>query len=60
MIFLYLRIGHGGAHKVPKCGEIKLDAISTDDTGKTYAFIGNNHIIHIPETKLLNADSVDQ
>ncbi|XP_053273369.1 hemopexin [Pleuronectes platessa] len=32
--------GHGGDHKVPKCSEIKLDAISTDATGKKYLFAG--------------------
>ncbi|XP_072318714.1 hemopexin [Eucyclogobius newberryi] len=32
--------GHGQGYKVPKCSEIKLDAITTDDTGKTYLFTG--------------------
>ncbi|XP_036413581.1 hemopexin [Colossoma macropomum] len=33
--------GHGGGHKKPRC---KLDAISADDTGKTYAFIESMYI----------------
>ncbi|XP_062237054.1 hemopexin [Platichthys flesus] len=32
--------GHGGDYKIPKCSEIKLDAISTDVTGKKYLFAG--------------------
>uniref|UniRef100_A0A3Q1HXU4 Hemopexin n=1 Tax=Anabas testudineus TaxID=64144 RepID=A0A3Q1HXU4_ANATE len=32
--------GHGGNYSVPKCSEVKLDAITTDDTGKTYFFAG--------------------
>lgn len=32
--------GHGHGYKVPKCSEIKLDAITTDDAGKTYFFAG--------------------
>ncbi|AWO95639.1 Hypothetical protein SMAX5B_015271 [Scophthalmus maximus] len=32
--------GHGGNYKVPKCSEVKLDAITTDDAGKTYFFSG--------------------
>lgn len=32
--------GHGHGYKVPKCSEVKLDAITTDDTGKTYFFAG--------------------
>uniref|UniRef100_A0A3B4Z896 Hemopexin n=1 Tax=Stegastes partitus TaxID=144197 RepID=A0A3B4Z896_9TELE len=34
--------GHGGDSKVPKCSEIKLDAITTDDSGKTYYFEGSS------------------
>lgn len=37
---MYLTAGHGGHYKVPKCSEVKLDAITTDDTGKTYFFAG--------------------
>lgn len=37
---VFLTAGHGGGHKVPKCSEVKLDAITTDDTGKTYFFAG--------------------
>ncbi|KAJ0062323.1 hypothetical protein NL108_007537, partial [Boleophthalmus pectinirostris] len=32
--------GHGHGYKRPKCSDIKLDAITTDDTGKTYFFAG--------------------
>ncbi|XP_023251217.1 hemopexin [Seriola lalandi dorsalis] len=32
--------GHGGGYKVPKCSEVKMDAITTDDAGKTYFFAG--------------------
>ncbi|XP_070850142.1 hemopexin [Chaetodon trifascialis] len=32
--------GHGGNSKVPKCSDVKLDAVTTDDTGKTYFFAG--------------------
>nr|AFE88226.1 warm-temperature-acclimation-related 65-kDa protein [Oplegnathus fasciatus]AFE88228.1 warm-temperature-acclimation-related 65-kDa protein [Oplegnathus fasciatus] len=32
--------GHGGDYKVPKCSEVKIDAITTDDAGKTYFFAG--------------------
>nr|AIZ00781.1 Wap65-2 precursor [Larimichthys crocea] len=32
--------GHGGDYKVPKCSEIKIDAIATDDAGKSYFFAG--------------------
>ena len=37
---LYLTAGHGGSYKIPKCSEVKLDAITTDDAGKTYLFAG--------------------
>lgn len=33
--------GHGGDHKAPKCSEVKLDAITTDDRGRIYLFTGN-------------------
>ncbi|XP_068575957.1 hemopexin [Cebidichthys violaceus] len=33
--------GHGGDHQVPKCSEVKLDAITTDDAGKSYSFAGS-------------------
>ncbi|XP_071380663.1 hemopexin [Centroberyx affinis] len=33
--------GHGGGYKVPKCSEVHVDAITSDDAGKTYAFIGS-------------------
>ncbi|XP_034031397.1 hemopexin-like [Thalassophryne amazonica] len=36
--------GHGAGSKVPKCSEIKIDAITTDDTGKTYVFIGHKYM----------------
>ncbi|CAJ1087001.1 hemopexin isoform X2 [Xyrichtys novacula] len=32
--------GHGGDYQVVKCSEVKLDAITSDDTGKTYFFAG--------------------
>ncbi|XP_069022438.1 hemopexin [Embiotoca jacksoni] len=32
--------GHGGNRRPRKCSEVKLDAITTDDTGKTYSFAG--------------------
>ncbi|XP_070786476.1 hemopexin [Enoplosus armatus] len=32
--------GHGGDYKTPKCSEVKIDAITTDDDGKTYFFAG--------------------
>ncbi|XP_040888046.1 hemopexin [Toxotes jaculatrix] len=32
--------GHGGGYKILKCSEIKLDAITADDSGKTYMFAG--------------------
>ncbi|XP_074483873.1 hemopexin [Sebastes fasciatus] len=33
--------GHGGERKVMKCSDVKLDAISSDDAGKTYFFAGS-------------------
>ncbi|KAG7239343.1 hypothetical protein INR49_029331 [Caranx melampygus] len=33
--------GHGHGHNVHKCSDVKLDAITTDDTGKTYLFAGH-------------------
>ncbi|XP_078099726.1 hemopexin [Sander vitreus] len=32
--------GHGGHYKVLKCSEAKIDAITTDDAGKSYIFAG--------------------
>ncbi|XP_058478062.1 hemopexin [Solea solea] len=32
--------GHGSHSMVPKCSEIKIDAITADDAGKTYLFQG--------------------
>ncbi|KAM4601873.1 hemopexin [Polymixia lowei] len=32
--------GHGGNRTVQKCSEVSLDAVSSDDTGKTYFFKG--------------------
>ncbi|XP_041834479.1 hemopexin [Melanotaenia boesemani] len=32
--------GHGSAYKVLKCSDVKLDAVTTDDAGRTYAFAG--------------------
>lgn len=37
---LYLTAGHGGDYKVLKCSDVKLDAITTDDAGKSYFFAG--------------------
>ncbi|KAG8004600.1 Hemopexin, partial [Nibea albiflora] len=37
---LYLIAGHGGDYEVPKCSEVKIDAITTDDAGKSYFFAG--------------------
>lgn len=36
--------GHGGEANVPKCSEVTLDAITSDDSGKTYAFTGHNYM----------------
>ncbi|CAN9498389.1 unnamed protein product [Ophioblennius macclurei] len=33
--------GHGGDRRTPKCSEVKLDAITADDSGKTYFFSGS-------------------
>ena len=35
-----LLTGHGGGYTPPKCSESKIDAITTDDAGKTYIFAG--------------------
>ncbi|KAM9836013.1 hemopexin [Aulostomus maculatus] len=32
--------GHGGNYSIPKCSEVKLDAITSDDDGRTYLFSG--------------------
>ncbi|XP_028286323.1 hemopexin-like [Parambassis ranga] len=32
--------GHGMGYRTPKCSEMKLDAITTDDAGKSYLFAG--------------------
>nr|XP_046238839.1 hemopexin [Scatophagus argus] len=32
--------GRGGRYQIPKCSEVKLDAITTNDAGKTYIFAG--------------------
>uniref|UniRef100_A0A3P8W2A9 Hemopexin n=1 Tax=Cynoglossus semilaevis TaxID=244447 RepID=A0A3P8W2A9_CYNSE len=32
--------GHGGKYSVPKCSEVKLDAVTMDDAGKKYFFAG--------------------
>ncbi|XP_061539489.1 hemopexin isoform X2 [Phycodurus eques] len=32
--------GHGGDYKIPKCSEVKIDAITTDEQGKKYFFAG--------------------
>jgi len=32
--------GHGGNYQTPKCSDVRFDAISTDDAGKTYFFAG--------------------
>lgn len=39
-----LTAGHGGGYKTPKCSELKLDAITTDDAGKSYLFAGKLEI----------------
>ncbi|XP_056156889.1 hemopexin isoform X2 [Lampris incognitus] len=36
--------GHGGNYTVPKCSEVTLDAVTSDDAGKTYAFRGPIYI----------------
>ncbi|XP_031707857.1 hemopexin isoform X1 [Anarrhichthys ocellatus] len=36
--------GHGGNYQVPKCSEVKLDAITTDDAGKSYSFAGSMYM----------------
>ncbi|XP_060888778.1 hemopexin [Labrus mixtus] len=35
-----LNFGHGNGSKVLKCSDVKLDAITSDDEGKTYFFAG--------------------
>ncbi|TNM94220.1 hypothetical protein fugu_002396 [Takifugu bimaculatus] len=32
--------GHGGGYNIPKCSEVKIDAITVDDAGRMYAFAG--------------------
>ncbi|XP_037097866.1 hemopexin [Syngnathus acus] len=32
--------GHGGNYKIPKCSEVKIDAITSDNQGKKYFFAG--------------------
>lgn len=39
--------GHGAGYQPPKCSDVKLDAITTDDAGKMYAFAGNRVLICI-------------
>ncbi|XP_029030645.1 hemopexin [Betta splendens] len=36
--------GHGSHYTAPKCSEVKLNAITTDDTGKTYFFAGPTYM----------------
>ncbi|KAK5875196.1 hypothetical protein CesoFtcFv8_027706 [Champsocephalus esox] len=36
--------GHGGDHKVLNCSDVKIDAITTDDAGKSYVFAGTNYM----------------
>ncbi|KAM7375358.1 hypothetical protein PAMA_014452 [Pampus argenteus] len=36
--------GHGGHYSIPKCSELKIDAITTDDVGKTYLFAGRMYM----------------
>nr|XP_057941845.1 hemopexin-like isoform X2 [Doryrhamphus excisus] len=36
--------GHGGDYKVPKCSQVQLDAITTDDAGKKYIFTGEMYM----------------
>ncbi|KAL6115488.1 hpx [Pungitius sinensis] len=36
--------GHGGDYEVPKCSEVKIDAISIDDGGKNYLFSGSMYV----------------
>ncbi|XP_056445019.1 hemopexin-like [Gadus chalcogrammus] len=39
-------VGHHGSgdHKLPLCSEVKLDAITSDDAGKTYFFTGSHYM----------------
>lgn len=39
--------GHGAGYQPPKCSDVKLDAITSDDSGKMYAFAGNGVLICI-------------
>lgn len=41
MSSLNYSLGHGGGEKRQRCSEVKLNAITTDDTGRSYAFQGN-------------------
>nr|QBF53721.1 hemopexin [Chionobathyscus dewitti] len=36
--------GHGGHHTFLNCSDIKIDAITTDDAGKSYIFAGTNYM----------------
>ncbi|XP_068612463.1 hemopexin [Brachionichthys hirsutus] len=36
--------GHGGDSPPPKCSSIKMDAMTTDDAGKSYMFSGPNYM----------------
>lgn len=46
--------GHGAGYQPPKCSDVKLDAITTDDAGKMYAFAGNRVLISIQCQSLLH------
>lgn len=46
LIKLSLSAGHGSGYSLPKCSEVKIDAITTDDTGKTYFFAGKGPDVH--------------
>ncbi|XP_056445005.1 hemopexin-like [Gadus chalcogrammus] len=33
--------GYGGAHELPACSEVKFDAVTSDNAGRTYYFTGS-------------------
>nr|QBF53719.1 hemopexin [Dacodraco hunteri] len=39
-----LNYGHGGDHTFLNCSDVKIDAITTDDAGKSYVFAGTNYM----------------
>lgn len=38
-------LGHGGGARRLRCSEVKLNAVTTDDKGRSYAFHGNSAFI---------------